>query len=324
MLAFVNTPSAPLPVALREVAEPQPAADEALVEVHAFAVNRGELILLAMRPEGWRPGQDVAGVVVQAAADGSGPKAGTRVVALVDGGGWAQRVAAPIARMAALPDNVSFASAAPLPVSGVTALRTVRLGGALLGRRALITGAAGGVGSFAVQLAALAGAEVTGVVGRPERAAGLTERGATATVTSIQEAERVFDLILESAGGSSLAGAISKVAPQGTIVLFGNSSIQETPFNLANFVGHAEARLIAFFIYESVRLPGFHGSRPGNTRLTGSLRQAHPRDRPGRQLAQPVPCHHSPGRPESQRQGRVTHRLNCTSQDAAGGSSTGR
>ena len=61
----------------------------------------------------------------------------------------------------------------------------------------------------------------------------------------------MFDLILESAGGSSLAGAISKVAPQGTIVLFGNSSIQETPFNLANFVGHAEARLIAFFVYES-------------------------------------------------------------------------
>ncbi len=251
MLALVNTPSAPLPVELREVAEPQPAADEALVEVHAFSLNRGELFLLAMRPEGWRLGQDVAGVVVQAAADGSGPQEGTRVVALVDGGGWAQRVAAPTARMVALPDNVSFASAATLPVSGLTALRTVRLGGVLLGRRVLITGAAGGVGSFAVQLAALAGAEVTGVVGRPERAAHLTERGATATVTSIQEAEGVFDLILESAGGSSLAGAISKVAPQGTIVMFGNSSIQETPFNLANFVGHAEARLIAFFIYES-------------------------------------------------------------------------
>jgi len=251
MLAFVNTPSAPLPVELREVADPQAAADEALVEVHAFSLNRGELFLLAMRPEGWRLGQDVAGVVVQAAADGSGPQEGTRVVALVDGGGWAQRVAAPTARMAALPDNVSFASAATLPVSGLTAMRTVRLGGALLGRRALITGAAGGVGSFAVQLAALAGAEVTGVVGRPERAAGLTERGATATVSTTQEAEGVFDLILESAGGSSLAGAISKVAPRGTIVMFGNSSRQETPFNLANFVGHAEARLIAFFIYES-------------------------------------------------------------------------
>ena len=105
--------------------------------------------------------------------------------------------------------------------------------------------------SFAVQLAALAGAEVTGVVGRPERAVGLAERGATATVTTIQEAEGVFDLILESAGGSSLAGAISKVAPGGTIVLFGNSSREETRISFANFAGHAGARLLAFFIYES-------------------------------------------------------------------------
>jgi len=251
VLAVVNTPSAPIPVELHEIGEPEPAADEAIVEVHAFSVNRGELALLGIRPEGWRPGQDIAGVVVKAAADGSGPKEGTRVVALADGGGWAQRVAAPTARMAALPDNVSFASAATLPVAGLTALRTVRLGGALLGRRALITGAAGGVGSFAVQLAALSGAEVTGVAGRPERAAGLTERGAAATVTTIQEAEGLFDLILESAGGSSLAGAISKVASGGTIVMFGNSSREETHISFANFAGHAGARLLAFFIYES-------------------------------------------------------------------------
>src|SRR2546421_1517763 len=177
VLAVVNTPSAPIPVELREVSEPEPAADEAIVEVHAFSLNRGELALLASRPEGWRPGQDIAGVVVQAAADGSGPKEGTRVVALVDSAGWAQRVAAPTARMAALPDNVSFASAATLPVSGLTALRTLRYGGLLLGQRVLITGAAGGVGHFAVQLAALAGAEGTAVVGGPERAAGLVEDG---------------------------------------------------------------------------------------------------------------------------------------------------
>src|SRR5436190_4642955 len=109
MLALVNTPSAPITVELNEVPEPVPMADEALVEVHAFSLNRGELALLAGRPEGWRPGQDVAGVVVQAAADGSGPGKGTRVVALVDGAGWAQRVAAPTARMAALSDNVGFA-----------------------------------------------------------------------------------------------------------------------------------------------------------------------------------------------------------------------
>src|SRR5258708_40321869 len=151
MLALVNTPSAPIPVELHEVAEPEPAADEAIVEVHAFSLNRGELALLAGRPEGWRPGQDIAGVVVKAAADGSGPKEGTRVVALVDGAGWAQRAAAPTARMAALPDNVSFTSAATLPVSGLTALRTLRYGGLLLVQPPLLPDAPGRVSTFSLQ-----------------------------------------------------------------------------------------------------------------------------------------------------------------------------
>ena len=251
MLALVNTPSASIPVELNEVPEPVPMPSEAIVEVHAFSLNRGELALLANRPEGWRPGQDIAGVVVQPAADGSGPAKGTRVVALVDGAGWSQRVAAPTARMATLPENVSFASAATLPVAGLTALRTLRQGGSLLAQRVLITGAAGGVGSFAVQLAALAGAEVTGVVSHPDRASGLYDLGASALVANIQEAEGLFDLILESAGGSSLAGAISKVAPGGTIVVFGNSSREQTPISFPNFAGHAGARLLAFFVYES-------------------------------------------------------------------------
>jgi len=251
MLALVNTPSAATPVELREVAEPEPGPDEAIVEVRAFSLNRGELALLVGRAEGWRPGQDIAGVVVQAAADGGGPKKGTRVVALVDGAGWAQRVAAPTARMAALPETVSFAQAATLPVAGLTALRLLRHGGSLLGKRVLITGAAGGVGRFAVQLAALAGAEVTGVVGRPERAAGLAERGAARVVTSIPEADGLFDLILESVGGLSLASAISKVVPGGTIVVFGNSSREDTTISFSHFAGHAGAHLIGFFIYES-------------------------------------------------------------------------
>jgi NADPH:quinone reductase len=251
MLALVNTPSAPIPVEVNEVPEPVPLPDEAIVEVHAFSLNRGELALLASRPEGWRPGQDVAGVIVQPAADGSGPENGTRVVAWVDGAGWSQRVAAPTVRMAALPDNVSFASAATLPVAGTTAFRTLRQGGSLLGQRVLITGASGGVGRFAVQLAALAGAEITGVASNADRASGLTELGATTIVSNIQEAEGLFDLILESVGGASLSGAISKVAPGGTIVMFGNSSREETAISFSNFAGHAFARLLPFFIYLS-------------------------------------------------------------------------
>src|SRR6266478_7323842 len=106
MLALVNTPSGTGPVEIREVPEPAPAPNEALVEVRAFSLNRGELRLFRIRPEGWRPGQDISGVVVQPAADGSGPKAGARVVALTDNAGWAQHAAVPAHRMAVLPHNV--------------------------------------------------------------------------------------------------------------------------------------------------------------------------------------------------------------------------
>ena len=111
MLALVNTPRGNAPVELRDVAGSEAAANEAIIEVRAFSLNRGELSQLATRPQGWRPGQDMAGVIVQAAADGSGPQAGSRVVAPVDQADWAQRASALTARMAVLPEQVSFAQA---------------------------------------------------------------------------------------------------------------------------------------------------------------------------------------------------------------------
>src|SRR6201997_1802750 len=126
MLGLVTTPEGKAPMELRELPEPQLQRNEALVAVHAFSLNRGELRSIRNNGEGWVPGQDIAGVVLQQAADGSGPPMGTRVVALTDEFGWAQHVAVPSHRMAALPDNVGFAQASTLPVAGLTALRTLR------------------------------------------------------------------------------------------------------------------------------------------------------------------------------------------------------
>src|SRR5207244_1231626 len=170
---------------------------------------RGELRLFQVRPEGWRPGQDIAGVVLRAAADGSGPAAGTRVVALCDWEGWAERAAVPSQRIAPIADNVSFAAAASLPVAGLTALRSLRHGAPLLGKRVLITGAAGGVGNLAAQLAARSGARVTAVVGSPERGRHLL--GAEEIVEGIDKAQGLYALILEAAGGPSLAAAIAHI-----------------------------------------------------------------------------------------------------------------
>jgi NADPH:quinone reductase len=74
MKALANTPKGAAPVEFRDVPEPNPAPHEALIAVHAFSLNRGELTLMRIRQEGWQPGQDVAGVVLKEAADGSGPR----------------------------------------------------------------------------------------------------------------------------------------------------------------------------------------------------------------------------------------------------------
>src|SRR5436190_7531422 len=85
MLALIRDGQHDPPVALGDVAEPEAGPDEALVEVRASSLNRGELALLSTRPDGWRPGQDIAGVVTEPAASGEGPPTGTRVVGLVEG-----------------------------------------------------------------------------------------------------------------------------------------------------------------------------------------------------------------------------------------------
>lgn len=256
MLAIVNAPNSKTTVEHREVPEPSPLPHEAIVEVRAASINRGELRLLATRADGWRPGQDVSGVVVKQAADGSGPKAGARVVAWVDQAGWAERVAAPTNRVAELPDSVSHEAAATLPVAGMTALRALRLGGQLLGRRVLITGAAGGVGRFAVELAARSGAIVSGVAASPERAKGLKELGASEVVNDIKEVSGPFDLILESVGGPSLSAAVNLVTADGVIVIYGSSSGQPSTLGFGDFTGRP-ARLHAFFVYRSGEPPTF-------------------------------------------------------------------
>src|SRR6185312_15448001 len=212
MLAIVNARSAPGGVAIAEVPEPEPRDNEALVAVHAFSLNRGELRLIETRPEGWRPGQDIAGVVLKAAADGAGPKAGA-------------------------------------PVAGLSALRTLRHGAPLLGKRVLITGAAGGVGNLAVQMAARSGARVTAVVGSAERAHVLDGLGAEAVVVGIENAPGRYALILESAGGQSLTEALAKIEAKGTIVIYGNSSGEPASLNFRDFADHQNARIQGFHYF---------------------------------------------------------------------------
>jgi len=235
MRALVAASGAPGGIELREVEEPSPADGIALVDVRACSLNRGECTALLTAEDGWRPGWDVAGVIAEPALDGSSPPPGTRVVAWVHGGGWAERVDVRSSHLALIPDEVSFETASTLPVAGLTAMGALGFVDPLEGRRVAITGAAGGVGRFAVQLGHALQADVTAVVGSPERGEGLPELGADHVVLALEPEGEPFDLILESVGGSTLAAALGRVSPDGTVVTFGNSSNEPTTFDTRTF-----------------------------------------------------------------------------------------
>ncbi|WP_333768967.1 zinc-binding dehydrogenase [Streptomyces sp. IBSBF 2435] len=227
MKALVTAAGGDFGLRLDSVAEPEPRPGQALVAVGAVAVNRGELSLVGQLPPGSRLGWDVAGTVLRAAADGTGPAAGTRVLGLADLDGWAERVAVDTGRLAVLPASVDLPTAAALPVAGLTALYALLHGGRLLGRTVLVTGAAGGVGRLAVQLAAAAGARVVAWVGSAERAAGLAELGADDVELYGAEQTEPVDVLLDSCGGEVLTQAFRTVVPGGSVVCFGNTARAE-------------------------------------------------------------------------------------------------
>ncbi|HSZ50415.1 MAG TPA: zinc-binding dehydrogenase [Caulobacteraceae bacterium] len=222
-----------------EASRPQPASSEALVRVAAVSLNRGELKTAFGAPSGWRPGWDFAGVVEGASSDGSGFSVGARVVGLAPIAAWSDYVTASSPFLARVPDGVDLDEAATLPVAGLTAKAALAKGGRLEGRRVLITGSSGGVGVFAVQLAALEGAQVTAAIRNPGHADLVRQLGAGQVALGANlsgaEAHGPFDLILDSVGGDSLAAALGMLAPGGTCVLLGASAAERITFDASKF-----------------------------------------------------------------------------------------
>jgi NADPH:quinone reductase len=259
-------------VALAETADPEPLPNEALVAVKATSLNRGEVRRLASVEPGHVHGWDLAGVVQHAAADGSGPPEGTRVVGLLNPGAWAQLAAVPTDDLAPIPDGVSFSQAACLPVAGTTALLALDIGGNPLGRRVLVTGASGGVGRFAVQLAHHGGARVTGVSASPQRARGLRELGADEVIHELTAEGETFDIVVEGVGGASLAAALQRVAPDGTVASFASSDPDPVSFPARSlFARGSGAVLYGLFVFHELSRRG--GAAPLLGRL-GALTQA--------------------------------------------------
>ncbi len=240
----------PTGVEIIDVPDPRPAPDQAVVEVKAISLNRGEVKRLEQSEPGAVWGWDLAGVVAEPAADGSGPQAGARVVGLMLRGAWAERAAVKTEWLAELPDGVTFEQAATLPVAGLTALRALELGGFVLGKRVLVTGASGGVGRFAIQLATLAGAHVTAVARRTE---GLAALGADEVQTDLETEGPTYDVIVDAIGGPVLGAALQRVAAHGTVVSFAATTTDPVSFPTRAFFGRAHgATLHGLYVFDEL------------------------------------------------------------------------
>lgn len=217
------------------VDRPVPAPDEVVVEVAASSLNsadirilRGDPLLVRLafglrRPRTPVPGRDVAGTVVAIGDAVTSRRVGDRVVGEISGGGLGECVAASADRFAPVPDGLDLAVAATLPLAGGTAWQALDLGGVGQGSRVLVVGAGGGVGTFAVRLAVLRGADVDALCS----AAALdvvAELGATRVrdrrATDLAaEAPDSYDAVIDIAGSAPLRVLRRLVRPGGAVVL---------------------------------------------------------------------------------------------------------
>lgn len=238
---LITEPGGPEVLTWEDTDDPLLLAGELLVRVRASAVNRADLLQrrgLYPPPPGASPilGLEVAGEVLEVGPE-CGPtwQPGQRVMALLAGGGYAEKVAIPAALAMPIPENLSFEQAGSVPEAFLTAyLNLFELGNLKAGERVLIHAGGSGVGTAAIQLAREAGASVLVTAGSAQKLARCQELGATGLIDYKAEpfAPRVaeltggqgVDLILDFIGADYLEQNLTSLALNGRLILIGQLS----------------------------------------------------------------------------------------------------
>jgi NADPH:quinone reductase-like Zn-dependent oxidoreductase len=254
---------------LREIDRPVPTGGEVLLQVRAAGLHRGDWHIMTglpymirivvptlglRRPKVPVRGMDVAGIVEAVGANVTRFRPGDAVFGWCEGS-FAEYAVAPEGQLAAKPATLSFEQAGVVPISGFAALQGLRdVGEIQAGQRVLVIGAAGGVGSFAVQLAKAFGAHVTGVASTSQLEL-VRSIGADAVIDytrqDVTDGTRQFDLILDCAGRRTLSQLRRALTPTGTLVIVGGEGGGRW---MGGFLRNLRAPVLSRFVSQRLRM----------------------------------------------------------------------
>lgn len=230
-------------IVVEEHPDPTPGHGEVLIEVRAAALNGADMMQkrgLYPAPPGWPqdvPGLDVAGVVSECGSDTTRFRPGDRVMGFVGGGGQGELLTVHERLLMPVPDALDWPQAGGFAEVFTTAHDALfTQAGLKPGERLLIHGAAGGVGTAAVQLGATAGAHVTASVRNADHHDAVARLGAHAVVTPDEE-DGKYDVILELVGAPNLSGNVKALKTLGRIVVIGIGAGAKAELNLGALMG---------------------------------------------------------------------------------------
>ena len=258
MEKIIKTNDDERPFAFIAIDNSTPRENELVIDVKAFSLNPGDVLHALSATDGFTPGWDFSGVVIDSGSLRHKSLIGKKVVGIKpDFGTWRNRLTLPRHQVALIPDTLDFVEATTLPIPGLTALYTVQKGKSLLNKTVLITASTGAVGQMTHQLVRLAGGNHYGMIRNSSTEQSIKSLGALGVYRKEDfknaSLNDHFDLIIDSVGGDYINFLLPALKNDGTLISVGNSQSNIVTIDYTNLLQKNNIKFERFFLGEEIK-----------------------------------------------------------------------